>query len=135
MTSTLVTTRTKESENEVKSIMSMKFSPNNPYIEAEQENSHENNGHMEDIEIEDRRISGAIEKGEDQQITVSTNNGMIIADTNMEMDKLETESTGTIEDENGTNPIPTYQHGTQNRRCTEKEAKSTGRYMENYYTE
>ncbi|RIB25569.1 hypothetical protein C2G38_2165553 [Gigaspora rosea] len=65
MTSPLVTTRTKESENEVKSIMSMKFSPNNPYIEAEQEDSHENNEHMEDIEIEDRRISEVIEKGED----------------------------------------------------------------------
>ncbi|RIB11949.1 hypothetical protein C2G38_2042247 [Gigaspora rosea] len=53
MTSSHVTTKTKEKENEAPTITGIKFSPNNPYIDNMYENSHGKQTHMAGIELDD----------------------------------------------------------------------------------
>ncbi|RIB25288.1 hypothetical protein C2G38_2166272 [Gigaspora rosea] len=93
MTLSQTTIKTNYSENETISLT---------------ENSHAEHTHMAGLEIDDQRISEATGKVDDQNIAINDNSMLVMRDASEEIDKIETESIGTIKEEKGTDPIPTY---------------------------
>ncbi|RIB14359.1 hypothetical protein C2G38_2040256 [Gigaspora rosea] len=95
MTLSHVITKTKEPENEASTITGIKFFPNNPYIDNMHENSHGKQTYMAGMELEDQQILEDLRE-------------IVTEDISAEIDKMETESTSTIEKDKEPNSTPTY---------------------------
>ncbi|RIB05644.1 hypothetical protein C2G38_2219067 [Gigaspora rosea] len=102
------TIKTNEPENMPTSLTGIKFTPNNPYLDTIHENSQAEQTHMAGLEIDDQRILEAAGKVDDQHIATNDNSMWVTGDASKEIDKMETELISTVEEEKGTDPIPTY---------------------------
>ncbi|RIB09414.1 hypothetical protein C2G38_2209005 [Gigaspora rosea] len=108
ITSPFVTIKTNKTESEATTIMGMKFSPDNLYIESKHENSHKAHLHMADLEMEVQRTSKASGNGSNQQTVIIEDMEIGTGNLSTEPDRMEIESNGTIENDKGTDATPTY---------------------------